>query len=136
MSLSGDIFDNIDGAEESRGHDGRISAWGRRAEHLEWAVRFAREMARWSISGVNPTQSIHDVRDFLKRTEGLADSTPSDVPAENIIMVALIREARDLMREALDDVCGQISPSDAEDWITRAMDACSQANPRSVEEKK
>lgn len=43
--------------------------------------------------------------------------------------VALIREARDLMREALDDVCGQLSPSDAEDWIMRAMDACSTSNP-------
>lgn len=45
----------------------------------------------------------------------------------------LIREARDLMREALDDVCGQISPSDSEDWIIRAMDACSQSNTSGVE---
>jgi hypothetical protein len=45
---------------------------------------------------------------------------------------ALIREARDLMREALDDVCGQLS-HDAEDWIIRAMDLCSQSQSKGGE---
>jgi hypothetical protein len=58
-----------------------------------------------------------------------------DVLAARVeLLEALLREGRDLMREALDDVCGQISPSDAEDWIMRAMDSCSTAQ-RTAESK-
>ena len=38
MKLSEELLDYIDGAEESRGHDGRLTRWAERASFMEKAL--------------------------------------------------------------------------------------------------
>jgi hypothetical protein len=65
--------------------------------------------------------------EFDRNEDARLASNKTAVQRERISeLETLIREARDLMREALDDVCGQLS-HDAEDWIMRAIVACSKS---------
>jgi hypothetical protein len=99
-----------------------------------WARKIPEEVARRAqvIFATDHEGLILEKNARIKELEALVKHPTMLGLAKRVSeLESLVREARDLMREALDDVCGEIS-HEAEDWIIKSMDLCTTASDAGV----